>query len=739
VGGAKIAFFRGKEFLKYGETDKEGTLTLHPLAAPARIAVILGHRLLVRSEMAAGPGKHTIRVPPGARVEGKIVVDGGLPDRPMKLKLTRDGPGRAEERVPLFLATALGIRLDLPETRKGTTASDGSFRFSDLPSDWSGKLLFPRGLTLEETGDDFLALSHPARALRIGLVRSPAIRGRIVDSAGAPVAKAEVEYELKAPTQVTGSSSYSGEDGRFRIPLTFGSLDQASMEIVASDVGSLSLEIHDVDGERGRDLGDLVLKPVRKIAFQVRDEKGKPVEGALARLAGKDRSSEPTDERGSGILDDAPLEPFPMTVDALGFQQAAVTVPAELEAPLEVTLSRSGRLEILIRDPAGDPVPGLYLVLSSTQPPFEGDQALRPDSILGELGASRAEASRSKRNPDGSWKSLGVTFRPDEDGRLLLSGLRPGIPLDLEAHQAVAGSPPVAALRGVTLGRGEWRRLVLEVPGPARILQGRIVDARGNPLNGSIEIWRRSEGEAIPDAGLGWGYNVANTDRQGRFRFERIYEDAVDLEARGRGFLPRVLRNQPVPRDGKEIEIVLDEGPGRTVRVQVAGPGGQPVAALEVLAKQGPFRLAMGRRQEDGRFLVEGLPAGRVELSAWIAGRAFSQTHDTADPEAILTVPASGSVKVRWIAPIPPDTSSLLELAPESAPEKSLGHRFPEKGEAPGSMTFPVVFPGTYRCRITLYSRRPGGEWIYPPETWTAPAAVTVQAGEEASVSIGPD
>ncbi len=746
VGDAAVLLFRGEEVLDHARTDRNGTAGFAALFAPAEVAGVLGHRLLFRNPVPPGPGEHTIRIPLGAVVAGRVLVNGAPPNELLELHLFQELPVPPEVRAPAFLEAALGVQGGFSDRRVGSTALDGGFRFADLPPDWSGRLFFPPGFTLEENGSGALVLAHPARDLLLPLVGTPAISGVVLDPRkGEPVAGARIDYNLVAGSQTKARVGFKADGkGRFRIPLDFGSLERASLDILAPGVGTLSLEIHDVDGERGRDLGDLVLHPVRTVAFQVRDEKGKPVAGALARLEGKGRPGEPTDAAGLGTLADAPLAPFTMTVDALGFRQAAVTVTAALDGPLPVTLERSGRLEILIQDPDGKPVRGLVLILTAPRELLEKEsfQRLAPfpaDSIQARLGASTAQDAEWFPNPDGSWKSLRFSFEPGEDGRVLLSGLRSGIPFDVDVREPMEGAQPLAARKGVILDRGEWRRLVLSVPGAPRLLTGRVVDGQGNPLRAWIQIRAKMKRNAGAWAGPASSNSGIPTDEQGRFRLEGIYADAVDLEGKCQGFLPKTVLGLPVPRDGKEIEIVLEKGPGRAVRLEIAGPGGQRIPAEGVGARRGPFHLAYGRREEDGRFLVEGLPSGRVELIATVGGREFSQLHDTAEPEATLQVPAFGSVRVRWSAPIPARTNSFLELVPEDSPGEKLEHQFLEKGEPPGFLLLPIVFPGRYRCRITLFSNDSGGDWVFPPEVWRASAPVTVRAGEEASVSLGPE
>jgi len=739
VARADVVLLRETRVLAHGTTGADGRTVVPMPEGRAEVAVVRGPALLYRGVLAAEEGSATLHIPLGALVEGTVLVEGAPPRQPLVLTLETARGAARPPSPPAFLAAFLGLEPRGDPAFLLPTGPGGDFRFSGLPSEWSGRLVFPRGYVLEtenpETFLPLLDLPHPATGLVLRLRPVPAITGRVLAPGRAdPVPATAIRFEFLLENGSTGGSLEADAEGRFRIPLNRGLPRLARLDFQAPGTGSLALEIRDVPAS-GKDLGDVVLGARRSVPFRTVDDHGEAVAGSVARIPGDFDvpPSDPTDAGGGSALEKAPLGAFSMVVDALGYRRAVVSVPPRLSSPLPVVLVKSTQLEILLATQDGEPAAGTTLILASSQPLFDEDMDEdSPSSVQEELGGSPRGRETSVKTPGGPPSTTDSVPVPEE-GRVLLTGIRPGVPIHVEVFDPVPGSAPLVEAEVVPLHEGEWRRMEIRVPGKRGILSGRVVDAQGRPVVGAAILVRAGGGD--PSAGPSRGARIVPmSDAEGRFRVAPFFQDHFDLEATHAGFLPAILLDAALPPDGGELEVVLEEGVGRTVWAEVAGPSGERLPIPFLQAKMGPFGLR-GKKLGDGRFRFDRLPAGEMELSALIGGRTFRKIHSTDVARAVLEVPASGSVRITWKTPLPPDTLRLLVLIPLGDSNQSFHKALPAGPEAPGSLRLPLVFPGDYRVQILFHAASTG--YAEPPkETWNLPGTLKVTAGQEASLAL---
>jgi protocatechuate 3,4-dioxygenase beta subunit len=164
---------------------------------------------------------------------------------------------------------------------------------------------------------------------------------------------------------------------------------------------------------------------------------------------------------------------------------------------------------------------------------------------------------------------------------------------------------------------------------PTAALSGRVLDARGRPVaaarvllsEGSAGFLRGAALDAESAARL-FAVREAQTDAEGRFRFEDVAADALRVAVRAAGFAPYDAADVPRPASSTLADIVLEQG----VRLagRVVDSAGRPAAGVRVLrvgsAQSGPFRFGgqsahVASSAADGTFEVDVLAVGPWSLA----------------------------------------------------------------------------------------------------------------------------
>lgn len=146
-------------------------------------------------------------------------------------------------------------------------------------------------------------------------------------------------------------------------------------------------------------------------------------------------------------------------------------------------------------------------------------------------------------------------------------------------------------------------------------LEGRIVGREGAPLEGAKLIF---DAEELGAFGLG---HITGAD--GSFVFEGLFAGRYGIRVEAPGHLPRDLTlDLPQVEAHRMLDLVLE--PGRIVVGHVEDEGGLRVSNAEILLLEQPDPMeavesrVLARSATDGRFQLEGLPAGpcRVGVDA---------------------------------------------------------------------------------------------------------------------------
>jgi hypothetical protein len=213
------------------------------------------------------------------------------------------------------------------------------------------------------------------------LRRGGDIRGRVLDSAGGAVERAEVSARPD-PVEVDDQdgedplpdflvhdpsarrSTLSGADGHFLL----AHLAPGAYVIWVEAAGHLGAGRSSVQVEDGELVGplDFVLDGAATLAVRVRDSAGRPLAGAKVSAGAAGQPPEPTDADGRARL--CTLSPGPATVHAWldGYEaQTAQTVAPGPE--LVLVLKRLARIRGALRGPAGCPLAEIVVIVTSLE------------------------------------------------------------------------------------------------------------------------------------------------------------------------------------------------------------------------------------------------------------------------------------------------------------------------------------------------------------------------------------
>ena len=421
-----------------------------------------------------------------------------------------------------------------------------------------------------------LPASASATSLRVRVPKAgpPAglatsIAGVVVDEREQPVAGAEIEAVASNPRwDPQRQQARTDAAGRFLIPeieegrpctLRVSRPGFAPTVLSLAPYGTLELR--------------LVLHPGATAAGRVVDENGHPVQGARVEL-GRYRSTSGADGRFE--IPDLPDERFDLRVshrDHPVLRQENVTA-SQGSRRIELgrlELPKGRRLTGQVLDPQGRPLAGVPVwAMDATVPSFadaDGDPGLAPSAVTG---------------PDGRFELAGVAPIVFVDVRA--SGYKAVRTLDLPSTppRKIVLDPALPSLRtpssDVVLLRGVT-------------ISGRVFAPDGSPAAGT-RIYAGQDGRA-PET---------RSDAAGRYRLTGVQPGTRELRAE-HPELGEARRRLLAKPGAHRLDLTLDGQRERAVSGRVTGPGGEPLAGVQVEAsdlttythQDGSFRLVFPR------------------------------------------------------------------------------------------------------------------------------------------------
>ncbi len=600
--------------------------------------------------------------------------------KPVTIRLSRAATVRGSVRCAADPKRAAGVPLRLfreadPDTGadsrlaylriKAVTGPDGAFRVADVPP---GKYTVTPDLA---PGMPFRAapvapleikpgatVTVPAIALEPALV----VRGRVVDRAsGAGIAGVEVWVGHLSPQNVftdlmpvttDAQGRYTGytKPGRVRV----------EVRRTPGDYVMPGNELLDPCPEGVKELDYPIITLARTVPVRgvVVDEAGRPVAGAsvqaLIPYGGWDSGPTAfTDAAGKFTLkglDPTDTAPLRVRTERAVTDGAVVIVPAERKEPVRLVVSPkyAFRLKGTVVGPDGRPVAKARVML------FWQRNYVSKRTRLAGIGGNFEE------------------YATDADGGFVTGPLWPGDTYRVEVTAPGYGKGGSAQIRGRTGETRELPRLVLARSGG--VVRGRVMDSAGRPVAGARVF---NVGDAPRQVGT-------QTDAEGRFRLEGLYDGSVYVFAQKAGFRFTAWK---LAADGKETALTLPRTSETPRQPAPATSGASTPARHRKLARELLDRLGATVRpdQPDGRRVLEGLarlePAEALRRAARAGDRELRAVHvqlaeqvaatDADEALALLAAVDAGSAvhSLRELAErfLPTDPARALRFAEELA------------------------------------------------------------------------
>ncbi len=461
-------------------------------------------------------------------------------------------------------------------------------------------------------------------------------------------------------------------------------------------------ELSLASGDRGAAEVSFTRGASREIRVTAADD-GTPVDGAVVTARGAPRMSfekelqllhDPpacvgvTGRDGVARLDRLPAGVIAVTVEHPEFVFESLRAPFS-EAPLEVTMSRGGRIV--------------------------GPRAVRRDlaPFLVYLRGESIEPQRITPSPDGSFTI--ERLRPGVYS-LALESVEPGDAQTREESLSFAGKTTTLERKRCTVAEGattecEFETVAGRIPAAGRI-RGRV-EIDGAPAKGravSIDL----------DSSL-----TQATDADGRFEFFAVPVGPVSIS------IPAVASNEYDSGDvlaaksfdvaaGEVAEIEFQISTGSIAGQVVDAETGSPVARANVVL----LAFALGDSEQsvrlrtlsdaDGRFVIDSVPAGSMLLDVdargycdWSTSIEVSPRSANAQAPAMVRLERLGSVRGR--IELPPELLNSRDLVLLAWPRGAESLR-PERGAEPidvrfdsgnGDFSVDDVEPGEYSLLVT--------------------------------------
>jgi uncharacterized GH25 family protein len=537
-----------------------------------------------------GPGRTpvdlgTVVLHRGGTLEGQVVDPQGKPVAGCQVRVLPAG-GMTSTRF-----FAAGVQEENTETLSGP---DGGFTLTGLPEG--------RPVALVVSGEGYLSaalrgISIPAEhPLRVTLSPGSRISGRVVDESGAPVTRAQVlaVYEGQGPGG-GGATESLDENGGFVIE----NVSPGRFTLAVAAPGFQPAQRKGIEVVAGKDVSGLEVT-VRKgatVEGRVTTTEGRPVAGAHLRVMPTGNAGNPllaalglpeavADGDGAYQLAGVPEGTRSIVAEERDHPKATQTLAVQSGSNhLDFQLADGREVSGRVVDPQGQPIPGAEVSLSS-----------------------QSGAWQAATGPDGGFLMTAV---PDGAYRLLAE----------KEGWARARSPEVRVAGGPVAG------LVLQLDRGGAIV-GRISGLGFEELSG---LQLSASGPT--------GGQLGQVDYQGSYRIDALSPGEWTVEAHLPDNRRAVGRAQLAPGQA-QASLDLEFGGGLTLSGVVLH-GEQPVVGAMVTVQGSNGGLLHGMRSgSDGRFRVEGLPPGPVEVVVQGKDAPFRQPLDlSADREIVLRLP----------------------------------------------------------------------------------------------------
>jgi hypothetical protein len=521
-------------------------------------------------------------------------------------------------------------------------------------------------------------------------------------------------------------STITDGGGRFAFDLPPGAY-ALHADLVARQLGAVmpvdvGLEPEPAEADGGvlpRALAELTvsLVPTARLVGVVRDERGRPLPGAFARIEEEERPLSVEVETGSdgrfAVDGRLPGLRYRLTVRRAGYIPDGPRL-VKVGAGADVQLRRGAILSGTVVDERGTPVIGAELAVVTEDGaqlsvnPELGSADVAPDATTdgwrrlepaGELGVLHPPIPYPPAHPPAMLATAPTAFagpRSGTGGQFRIAELAAGPAIITARHPDFAAGASVS----VRLGAGETRTVQLVLRKGATV-RGRVLDERGGGI-ADAEVMSSDGRTSISDAG-------------GRFAFEHLIA-SVRISARHAGYLKGEGEARVGDGDREvNLDLTLARALGR-LGGQVVDARGGGVAGARVTVTPRGGEAARASTDAGGRFLLEGLADGPYRVEVERAGLpSLRLSAIEASAEARLVLEDGGGVEGEIFDPRtglpPPDLRLELVLDGERRAVLVQGRHFSATGLPTGPARLVARargYPRVERAVEILAGERPG-------------------------------
>ncbi len=561
----------------------------------------------------------------GARISGRLRAPAGTAaDALAGVELELDWSINAA----LQLGAAGREKLDLEAESDG----EGRFEFRAVPVG-KPQTLVTRSPTLARSfSADLTPAAGEHLQLELALLTGGAVRGRVVDEDGSPIAGAEVQALGREffgnPTDDLRKTA-SDAEGRFALAgLTPGKMWLHLEHDDYQEQLSTPFELR--DGEQ-REQGDMVLNEGLAVAGRVVFPDGAPATGTRVTVQpdlAENLAGSPMDPRAYiGARNQAEADATgAFRIKGLG------TGPWIVAAQLELTDEHGARAPGRWNASVGLVRPPALETLLTLEPPVTVSGTVQ-DSQKHPIAAFSLHAERA-----GSQWYMPPSETKDQpfespDGRFLLTDLRSG------EWSFRAEAEGYAHSAKVTLKLPSSEELALVLLRPV-LVAGTVVDPAGLPVAGA-EVTKELEGvEAILAMQGRRDWPVARSDDQGAFRLEGMPPGAGSIMAKKDGFAPSAGFSLELGEGEQKLDLVLTLRRGGTISGEVFDAEGKPATGSMVILQMPTLQQRRFTNTDArGTFAESGLEPGTWQVQAFPGIESLqSENGEALDQAKLLAV-----------------------------------------------------------------------------------------------------
>jgi protocatechuate 3,4-dioxygenase beta subunit len=427
------------------------------------------------------------------------------------------------------------------------------------------------------------------RAFGMQLARGWTLAGRTIDAeSGRPVAEAEVTVTTGA-LGVHSRQARSDAGGRFEIIGIVG--DEHGVYVEADGYVAAGPLRH------GPDTPSITVRLERASAIEghIRDERGRPVEGATVRAFGEGelRAGALRTPDSLGVTA-GPIPPISAVgTGALAFVQQVVT---ESDGGFRIGSLRPGTYTIAASHDEFVPVESEQLAVSPGALRSDVELVLRSGAelvgrVIDERGSGLEGIPVELRAPGERLPRMTVT---ESDGSFSFRGVRGGISVSALPYDL----PPTR--QSIEVGGDGRASVELVLSSTLYSLRGRVVDERGLGVSGAVLTVAPSDGVPVR--------RTAKSDVDGTFSVPALPAPPFDLEAEHPAFSPTRLSEVDATED---VSVVMYTG------VTFLGTvydrwSSERLRGVSV-RMEGPATLDSSTRS-DGTFVFRRVPTGNYDI-----------------------------------------------------------------------------------------------------------------------------